>query len=125
MKTILFWLTIVATCFVPLLILASDNPHVETCTRLVNDAKKSTTDSDDTVSNCILIIDSQKASCIALLVNEFNEYQITESSVYDGVDSNHIFACSFFERSSSVACLEEMLKHRHPAISDIRTCSRM
>ncbi|MCY4514301.1 MAG: hypothetical protein OXC69_04095, partial [Candidatus Tectomicrobia bacterium] len=121
----LFWLTIMTIGFIPLLVLASDNPHVETCTRLVSDAKKSTTDPDDTVTNCILIIDSHKAACIELMVNEFNEYQITESSVYDGFDSNHIFACSFFKRHSSVTCLKEMLTQRHPAISDIRTCSRM
>ena len=124
MKTILFWLTIMVICFVPLLILASDDPHVETCTRLVNDAKKSTTDPMDTVSNCVLIRNTHAEACVEALVNEFNEYQPTESSVYDGFDSSHIFACSFFERNSSVRCLKEMLKRRHPAISDMRACSK-
>ena len=123
MKRVCLWLVMVIAILVTSLGLASDNPHVETCTRLVNDAKKNTTDPVDTVSNCVLIRNSHAAVCIKLLVNEFNEYQITESSVYDGFDSNHIFACSFFKRSSSVACLEEMLKRRHPAISDITACS--
>ena len=47
MKVILFWLAIVFTSLAPSYILASDNPHMETCVRIVN-ANKDSSDSINT-----------------------------------------------------------------------------
>ena len=124
MKAILFWLTIVATCFVPLLNLASDNPHEVTCTRLVNDAEKSTTDPDDTATNCFVISDSYSLSCLETILKSFEKFPTTEESVYDGIDSNHLFACMLFERHSSVTCLNGILAIRRPTIEDMLACSK-
>ena len=123
MKAIFVWLAIVSTSLVPSYILASNNPHVETCVRIVN-ANKATTDDTDTYSNCRFIENSHATACLKLMAAGFSQYEISQESVYDGIDGNHVLACAFFYRDSSVKCLGEILtQHQQvPTVSDILYC---
>ena len=124
MKRICFWSVIVFAILVTSSGLTSDNPHVGLCTRLVN-ANKSTTDHADTVTNCRFITTSYSAGCLEAIAAGFAKYPLTDESVYDGIDSNHLFACAFFRdesHESSVKCLREILTRRIPTIHDIHAC---
>ena len=122
MKNVFLCMLIVIANCIPLPVLASDQYHIDNCIRLVN-ANRDTTDPVDTVSNCVLIIDSNQVSCLETIVAGFTKNQTRKDSVYDGIDSNHIFACSLFERYSSVTCLNEFLLLRLPTIEDIVACA--
>ena len=124
MKRICFWSVIVFAILVTSSGLTSDNPHVELCTRLVN-ANKSTTDHADTVTHCRFITTSYSAGCLEAIAAGFAKYPLTDESVYDGIDSSHIFACALFRHGShesSIKCLREILMRRHPTVPDINAC---
>ena len=123
MKKICFWLGTVFAILITSSGLTSDNPHVELCTRLVN-ADRNTTDHADTVTHCIFIKNSYSAGCLEAIAAGFAKYPLTDESVYDGIDSSHIFACAFIRREPQVKCLREILTRRHPTIPDILTCSK-
>ena len=125
MISVLFWLSIIfASCVSPS-VLASDNPHVDTCTRVVNTNRRSATDFTDTVSYCKYIQTSHSASClekIAVGFTKYEGYQNTDGYEYDGIDFRHIQACQLYLRNSSVQCLGEILAQRRPTFSDILSC---
>ena len=122
MKSVFLCILIAIANCMPLYVLASDKEHIDTCVRLVN-AYKSTDDPNDTVSNCAVIVDSYSASCVRTIAAGFIIYETSNDSVYDGIDSNHIFACSLYERDSSVRCLKGLLVLRLPTVSDIVACT--
>ena len=122
MKTVVLCMLIVIANCMPLSVLASDKEHIDNCIRLVN-ANRNTTDVNDTVSNCRVIRNSHEASCLETMAAGFTRYETGNDSVYDGIDSNHIFACSLFERDSSVRCLDGILILRLPTVGDIVACA--
>lgn len=120
-RVFLCMLIAIANCM-PLSVLAFGEKHIDTCNRLVN-AYRHTDDPNDTLSNCTVIVDSYSASCVRTIAAGFIIYETGNDSVYDGIDSNHILACSLFERDSSVRCLKGLLVLRLPTVSDIVVCA--
>ena len=90
MKNVFLCMLIVIANCMPLSVLASDKEHIDNCIRLVN-ANRDTTDPNDTVSACEVIVDSPSASCLETIAAGFTRYETGNDSVYDGIDSNHIF----------------------------------
>ena len=104
------------------IVLASDNFYVKSCIEHVNTIG-ATDDPNDTASDCILIDNRPSWECIEIVADGFTQYKTTDKSVYDGIASNHILACSLFERSSASHCLRETLMLRRPTVSDIVACA--
>ena len=103
--------------------LRSDDSYAMTCTRLLTNVDRSTTDPIDTATLCEVIINSYAAGCIETVVAGFIKYPVTSESVYDGIDTNHVIGCTFFDRRSSVECLNFILSQRRPTVDDIIACA--
>lgn len=101
--------------------LASDSPHVDTCSRLVK-ANRDTNAPAETVSGCRYIQNSHSATCLEMISAGFTKYEVTCESPYDGIHTHHILACMLYVHPSSVNCLNEILTQRHPTISDVLDC---
>lgn len=123
MKYLIFCMLITIANSLPSHVLASDdNFYAESCVLYVQTIGN-TTDPRDTESNCRFIRKLYSWECVSAIAESFTKYPSTDDSVYDGIDSNHIFACSLLNHFSSVTCLNEILKLRRPTVSDILACS--
>ena len=94
---ILCMLIAIANCLPSYVLASDDNFYAESCVLYVNTIGN-TTDPNDTAYHCRFINNLYSWECVGVIAESFTKYPATDDSVYDGIDSNHIFACSLFSR---------------------------
>ena len=119
---VLFMFIAISNCLPSYVLASDDNFYAESC-ELYVDTIGNTKDPNDTASHCRFIRNLYSWECVGIIAEGYTKYPPTDDSAYDGIDTNHIIACSLFERFSSSYCLSEILNVRRPTVSDILACA--